>query len=82
MIRLGYMVEPTTLSKLLTNRNTRSKTHDKKTRWQPLFPSPNPLTLLTLTKVSDSTEPTDYAAVSCNLGVASLLQGVASTLFG
>ena len=40
------------------------------------------LTLLTLTKVSDSTEPTDYAAVSSDLGVASLLQGVASTLFG
>jgi len=33
-------------------------------------------------KVSDSTEPTDYAAVSSDLGVASLLQGVASTLFG
>jgi len=31
---------------------------------------------------SDSTEPTDYAAVSSDLGVSSLLQGVASTLFG
>ena len=33
-------------------------------------------------KQSDSTEPTDYSEVTSDLGVASLLQGVASTLFG
>ena len=33
-------------------------------------------------KMSDATEPTDYSTVSSDLGVSSLLQGVASTLFG
>ena len=38
--------------------------------------------LFVYTKVSDSTAPTDYAAESSDLGIAELLQGVASTLFG
>lgn len=38
--------------------------------------------LFVYSKASDSTEPTDYAAVTSDLGVSSLLQGVASTLFG